>query len=1243
MRVFTARDTGARTMAWSAAQDASGVLYFGCDSLLSFDGDRWRAERMGTTYGIRGLDVGPNGRIWAGGVNQVGWFEPGTPGRLAYHPLTALLPAGSSDLGDVWRAYALGADRAVFVTRDRVLMWDGTRFKAWDFPSLRLLWSTRTRTGIYVSYPPVGLIRITDSGPQTAVSASALGAADIRWLDDSGDAWLLLTADGFKVFEHGACAARETDASAFVRANTPTSVSELGKGVLAVGTLQGGIGIVDAGGRLLSVIDVKTGLPANQVYSLHLDRDGALWAMGPSYIARLAVASGVAVFGERSGYPPGGCESLADCGGVTYVASHTELLRLSGGAGATGWRFEPLGSTSRRFYSLLSTPRGLAVGHYEGLGMWSPEGIRPLLDPDQVVFRISPSLAHPGTVLAAESNRVLSVDLSTGAARIAAEAIPDYGDTLVDDASGRIWVGTGSRGLFVAGPADSRAQPAAQLFGNLPASGPALVSRAGSAVVVLAGGAAFSMDPGSGSFRAIAGFPGGVPSAISNADSKGCVWAALEPEASGRSPRLGRISVAGGLGTWSPTTLEGLPAVGSLLALHVESSARGDVLWVAGSEALLRAEPEALALRHPPRRPVVRAWVRGAAGEDEPLPQTLPYSSRGIHIEYSSLDFGARDSEAFQTMLEGAEPEWSKPGDVAEREVSGLRKGSYDFRVRLRSDSGEAGEAAAIHFVVAPPWWRTTLARLLFGMAGATAVVGFVRLQASSHRRRSRVLEAMVRERTRELEKANAAKTEFVASMSHEIRNPMGGILGSALELSETPLAPDQRELVSTLRNCASYLASLVEVVLDFAEIEAGRFKVAREPLSPGGVLDSVVRMLGRKAAGTTLVCEVDDALPAWILGDAARIQQVIMNFAGNSLKFGARNVALSARPDGRHVVFAVADDGPGVSEEEQKGLFVRFSRAKAVRNSSIPGTGLGLAVSKALAERMGGGVSLESAPGRGSTFFLRLPLEGADSPVPPPAEFRAHGGKALVVEDIEYNAHALAVMLGRMGFAVDVATDGREAMARLASCRYQAVFLDCDLPLANGMEIARVFRASEPAGVPTLIVATTALSTVGDRDACLAAGMDAFLTKPITPEKLHAALAGSRVEGMLEPKGQDEARSALDMGIFMHLSDGSPGSIQNEISKFTASFDDAVRGVTSALATGSKAALASAAHRVLAHARMVGATGLARAAADLQEFGPAYSETELAQEIALLARMSSELRDSLDRARDGRPGPGAA
>ena len=1218
-------------MAWSAAQDHAGTLYFGCDTVVSFDGDRWRTEGMGPTYLVRGLDVGPNGRIWAAGVNQIGWFDPGARGRPEYHSLIDRLPGASADLGDVWRVYAQGNDSAVFVARGRVLRWDGRAFTSWDYPGMHLVWSTRTAKAVYVHYPPAGLLRIGAAGPAVALGASVIGPSEIRWLDDSREDWLLLTAQGFRRVHGSTCLPCYTEASAFARANTPTSVVRLASGDLAMGTLQGGIAVIDGSGAILRVFNVGSGLPANQVYSLFVDRDGALWAMGPASIVRLAVGSGSSVYSQRGGYPPGGCSSLARSGDSLLAISHSDILRLasdpdSGGAG----RFEPLGNRNSRFYCLMTTPAGVVVGHSNGLGLLSDGVVSALVETWEAVFRMNPSLSRPGSILASLHDRILSVDPATGESRVAVDGLPDYGDTVVDEASGRIWIGTPSRGLFVSEGPGKAAAPAGPRYGPLPTEGPALVARAGATVVVLAGGTAFALQPSGGVFQEVAGFPPGSPLAVSNPDSLGGVWAALAPNTGGRTPMLGRIAPDGAGATWTPRSVEGISSIGSMVCLQVDRSPGGDVLWIAGTESLLRAGPAAAAAHPPPRRPVIRAWVRSGGNPGAVAPAgALPYSTQGIHVEFSSLDYGMRESERFQTMLGGAEGQWSPPTDSPERDFSGLREGSYSFRVRLATDSGVAGEYAELRFEIAPPWWRRPVSRAAFASAAALAVLCLLRIRTRALRRRAELLERRVSQRTEELERANAAKSEFVANMSHEIRNPMGGILASAHELSLAPLGPEHRQAVATLQGCATFLASLVEDVLDFASVEAGAYRVAQAPFSPGEVLASVVEMLRSKAGGTRMDVALDPSLPALVVGDAARIRQVLLNFAANAVKFGGGAVRLSAGAKGGQVVFSVEDNGEGIPLDEQRNLFVRFSRLKSARSSAIPGTGLGLAVSRVLAERMGGTVGYSTAPGLGSTFHLRIPLVEGAVAAPGAQGMDARGERALVVEDIAYNARALGAMLTDLGFEVEFAEDGPTALARLSSAPYRAVFLDCDIPGIDGAEVARRFRASEPPGRRTLILATTAHSAATVLERCLASGMDACMTKPITHEKLrealgrrHGAQAGDAAGAGCDPPG-------LDLRLVLGPAGPSPRERQRELARFVAALDEAVLQVEGSRSLP-RAAVSSRAHRVLSLARMVGAGALAGTAADLQEYADAYTDTELAAEIGTLCRKASELRDAL-------------
>jgi CheY-like chemotaxis protein len=263
--------------------------------------------------------------------------------------------------------------------------------------------------------------------------------------------------------------------------------------------------------------------------------------------------------------------------------------------------------------------------------------------------------------------------------------------------------------------------------------------------------------------------------------------------------------------------------------------------------------------------------------------------------------------------------------------------------------------------------------------------------------------------------------------------------------------------------------------------------------------------------------------------------------------------------------------------------------------------------------------------------FFLKVPFAEAR---PQPAReipVQSVGARALVVEDLEYNARALGLMLGRLGYQTEFASAGEEALGKLAASSYDAVFIDCDLPGLSGLEVVRRFRAREAPGQRVLIIATTALTTAADRERCLAAGMDGFIAKPITPEKLRGALFGDR-----EPEVAEPSQPGVRLDLIHHLAGRAPGAVSRELARFSASMAEAMRSFEAAVGSGSRAEVSSASHRVLSLARMVGDDAMASVAADLQEYAAAYSESELAQEAATLMRHAGELSCTLARLADG-------
>lgn len=1223
-------ELGINPRTYCVIQDEDGVLYFGCDQLVVADGERWKTYKINDDYGIHSLDFSPDGKLWAAGAYEMGWFERTPTGDWSYHSLLTELPEALQRLDYIWNVYATPMG-AIFTSTSKIIIWDGSTFRWWDYSHLdSKIYVMRTGGKIYLQNEKIGMLQIEPTGPVPATLASPPDGSKLLWADTIDGQLIYVTRVGMGIVENDQITYPDPNLSEFINKFLIRSVEHLPDGSLAVTSRLGGVGIVGRDLHLKGIIDSNSGLPTNKIRGAIVDRDGSLWITTQAAISRISLASGITVFDQRHGLASSAMRDL------TFLGKTPIILNSDGAATLTKGLAKPIPSISRdkgSYWDLKSTANGLLVSATSGL-YHVPHGLElmtPVFKSTNGSVREVYPAETPDMLFAEIDDRIVRFSPTQGNPQDIFTHLPDEAIAIHLDQKKRLWVGTESKGLLVAqlgGEEPVDAFPTQPDYGYPVSSGRVWVTHVESLVVAISSEGIHWLDPASDRYRLVPNSPLGLPENYAKPDSQGRTWVAFEPLHPKMPPRVGQLERTEHGVRWIPRSIEGIGHVGHLQTLHVENTAEGDVLWVSGSEAILRVEHPEENIATPPTKPLINAVVRGESGSpDHSITGELPYTTKRLHLEFSSVEYRMRDTLRYQTMLVGVDEDWSAPTNSAEQDLTGLREGDYTFKVRLIADTGLASEPAELTFSIATPWWRTPYAYGSYIGVLGLIIAGLYRLRIRSIQQRAVELEQTVDRRTEELVKANAAKTEFVASMSHEIRNPMNGIIGTTHALEETPLNEEQRDLVATLRNCASFLGSLVEDVLDFSSIEAGAFTVEQQPCSPQEILETVSTMLSAPAveAGAHFEIEVDPTLPDRLLGDASRIQQIVVNYATNALKFsGGGRVRLSAYTDNDNVAFAVTDNGPGISTEEQAVLFTRFSRLKTARQAGISGTGLGLAVCRALAERMNGSVGVASAPRRGATFFLRVPLVAATAEdlVAKPSVPSMEGAHALVVEDIEYNARALGVMLRQLGFTVDFATNGASALKQLSSQSYHTVFLDYDLPDMSGLDVARHLRARESEATHTLVIATTAYSTVEDKKACLDAGMDVFLGKPITPEKLQAVLAGIPTTSLPSPSVHlpaDES-SGINLRMLEYLAGDSPGGLQREIKRYLDTLTVIQREVNDALIIRDRSALAKGAHHMLSHTRMIEATALTAITEEMEteaDYAEARRLDELGDEMS--------------------------
>lgn len=1130
------------------ARDHQGFLWIGtADGLARFDGlgfEIWRAgggERAIPGNEVQALAVASDGTLWMA-------FEDRGIARLDPKDLRLQhFPPGrdGAPQNDVWSILDDGTGGVWLGTWQEGLI----RFH----PEKGRLASFRHDPEDPLSLPSDIVIQL-QAGPKSALLAATAGGLARLSDPDRGR---------FEVLRH------RSDDPASLSADLVLGVWEEEDGSLWIGTSAGLDR--DLGGRILRQSDPShplASLPPLRAQAILRARDGALWIGAQDGVVRLAGDLATRYRGaeeRRYAFPSAGVFQILEDheGGLWFGTRGGGLARLkpnwanfavfrhrpedrsslpvpvvnavaedpSGGlwvAAARGglWRLDTRTGVGERvsgdapewpdFAQLalaVGTDGTVWIGFHNGLGRWNPKEKR--LELALLGAPGRPPRGAYSLLLAGEQGTVWAAVYGIGLFRVSAEfevleaVLPGDGRGLRDadfeqiarGPEGALWV-AGASGLHRLGE-QGRHEPLSLIEGervfafDFAEDGSLWAALEDRVLRIDPEGRrqAFGEETGYPRLRAGSLFVG--------ADRK--VWIATPRGLFALDPARSRAESLG-IG-------DGLPTLE--LSQRPGLKASDGSIWIGSQDGLIGFDPRRLSRPSEPPPLVLRelSVIRdGRRIALDPRAARLEAGDRELLVRVRALSYLNPRANRYRFRLLGLDEQWIETLGLGEQLFPRLPAGAYRLEIGAETPFGvPARELLSIPLEVAPPFWQTWTAWAIYALALALLLLGI----HLAWKRRVERLHAIKLERQRRMmaEQASQAKTDFLAMVGHEIRTPLTGVLGMAELLARQPIPEEGRRFAEAIRRSGELLLRLIEDLLVWSRLELGRLEIDERPFELPALLEHVLESESPQALrkGLRLVLELDPRLSRWWCGDPLRIEQILLNLVHNAVKYTEQGgVEIRAWAEEGAVVIAVSDTGPGISAEERERLFRRFERGRS--REEVPGHGLGLAIARELAERMGGSIELQSEPGRGSRFVLRLPLPEAEPPRHAPLPERAASRRVLLVEDDPTVRQTLLAMLASLGVEAVAVPNALLALAEAEKCDFDLVLIDLDLPAVDGFECARLLReaAARRGRAPARLVAITARQGAAEEAACSAAGLDGPLRKPMNLSHLRRLIGAA-------------------------------------------------------------------------------------------------------------------------------------
>jgi signal transduction histidine kinase/CheY-like chemotaxis protein len=1214
---YWTNDHGGGKINYGIAHDRWDNRFFANQAgVLKFDGAHWMLLPATGQPGFTiCLTVDQKNQVWAIQSNTVGYYSITPTGGYAYIDMSETVKAlpGSDTFGEYRRL--LCDDAYVYlITASKVLQWDGTSWISHAFESEAPIFPSILNGSLYIHSIGEGLYRrVGTRFVKISKDSEATTSGIIRILSDTEKGLLCATvSNGLVYYKEGTFSRFPTQIDSLLENATIKSAAIHSEDTIALGTQSNGLFILDQTGRI--IVHIKQSNAS--ISALDFDSTGGIWLAQTDRITHIPNLP-ISLYLTRK------VDHIARHKNKLYLATINTLEALEW-ENSSGPNLEIKNlKRNHKPTSMISIGDEMIFGGLNSFNILKADGTIDQISHDLQVINFHQSRKDPSILYMTDNRKVNRIQKVDDQWRML-DALPEpygYYLTLNELADGSvlatstsnpvrqiIWPEDESEEIQIRTWTEEYGLPDEFLWSYFLQSGDTRI------LITNQGLYRYDPDERYFEFDPVLGEDLGT--------DRGALEYSHLAEGDGWAIWLHKVGAAQNIGfagilrirndrlTWEQLQLPLIHNLGRIESILHEKKEDREFLWLGGKQALYRYDldkidnPSNWSVRFTSVKDADTDNVFYAGAGAIPDKNEWNYNDKSIHFEFavSPCAFGYI---RYQSRLVGFDTDWSLESPNNFRKYTNLREGNYRLEIRALDEFNRSSKVSSFTFTILPPWHRTVYAYFVYIGVTATICVLLLRWQLSR-----------LRKRNLELTEAHRIKQDFLASMSHEIRNPLNGILGIASMMHEDELESGKpSERINHLYSCASHLHQLLGQALDYSSLESGKLEVHPVSFDPLSLVADVVAMHRSFTRDKKLKLELD--LPEidkqWV-GDPVLLRQILINLVSNAIKFtefGTVWIRLSYLIEGDSVAakFEVEDTGSGIPSDRHEYIFEEFTRIPQSGENQPSGTGLGLAIASRLTNTIGGTLELDPSYTHGARFTLKIRaqlgnhIQKHEAAPKNRCDLPLKNKKVLLADDMDFNRFSSKELLERFGAKVELAVNGLEALEQLQQTDFDLAILDIHMPKLSGNEVVKDYLSKNPKQPPLLIALSAYVSSEMSAN-CLENGFDNFIEKPLEPNKLKTVL--------IERNFNTASQSTDSTSLLDYLANNDPKAAQALQQRYQKSILDELGQLRYAIQSHSKVTIKNSIHKLKGLSSMQRDERINELLDQLSEIQANHSMTEL-------------------------------